>query len=328
MLNLDDFKIDNVKLSGVKVLVTGGAGFIGSHLVDALITLGCQVKIIDNLTTGDKNNINSQAEFFLGDLRNQEDVNCAVAGVDIVFHQAAHINPAQAVQDPIFDFEVNARGTLYLLNAAHKAGVRKFLLASTNLYGDAVHRHKKIGEDVPILSMPRALLSPYAASKASAEAYLKVFNDEFGLPTVRLRYTNVYGPRQKSKGGSGVVAIFAERALRNYPLSVFGSGNQTRDFVYVDDVVRANIQAAFCEQSNGEIFNIGFGKETQVIELAQKIISITNSQSLIEYLPERVADFQQVDVDVTHARQTMAWKPLISLDEGLTRYINWLGSTL
>jgi nucleoside-diphosphate-sugar epimerase len=143
------------------------------------------------------------------------------------------------------------------------------------------------------------------------------------------KYSDVYGvillsPRQKSKGGSGVLAIFTERALQNEPLSIFGSGNQSRDFVYVGDVVRANIQAALSNQANGQIFNIGSGKDTTVIELAQKIISLTNSQSLIEYLPARVADFKDVNIDIKQAKDLIGWQPLTSLDSGLTNYIEWL----
>lgn len=324
MSNIEGFSIDRLDLSGAKALVTGGAGFIGSHLVDYLIKIGCQVRIFDNLSTGSIDNINNQAEFLLGDIRNQEEIKRAVAGVDFVFHQAAQINPAKAVQDPMFDFEINAQGTLYLLMAARQAGVKKILLASTNLYGNATYPNPQVGEYVPILGMANSLLSPYAASKASAEAYFKVFNDEFNLPTVRLRYANVYGPRQKSKGGSGVLAIFTERALQNQPLSIFGSGNQSRDFVYVADVVRANIQAALSNQANGQIFNIGSGKDTTVIKLAQKIISLTNSQSLIEYLPVRVADFEHVNIDIKQAKDLIEWQPLTSLDSGLTNYIEWL----
>ncbi|MBD2502698.1 NAD-dependent epimerase/dehydratase family protein [Anabaena azotica] len=327
MSTIQELSIDGLDLSGAKALVTGGAGFVGSHLVDSLIEIGCQVRILDNLSTGKADNINSQAEFLLGDVRNPEDVKSAVEGVDFVFHQAAQINPAKAVQDPMFDFEVNAKGTLNLLFAAHKTGVKKFLLASTNLYGDATSPTPKVSESLPILAMSNSLLSPYAASKASAEAYLKVFNDEFNLPTVRLRYTNIYGPRQQYQGGSGVLAIFTERALRNQPLSIFGSGNQSRDFVYVKDVVRANIQAALSNQANGQSFNIGSGKDTTVIELARKIIYLTKSQSLIEYLPTRVADFQEVNVDITKAKDLIRWQPLVSLDVGLTNYIEWLSAS-
>ncbi len=308
-------------LEGTQVLVTGGAGFIGSHLVDRLVAEGARVRILDDLSTGDEENINQRAEFILGDIRDKTIAEQAMRGVELVFHSAAQINPARAVEDPYFDFEVNAQGTLVLLLAAAEAGVKKFIMASTNLYGDA--EAELMREDFAVLYEQRSLLSPYAAAKAAAEAYLKVFNDEIGLPTVRLRYTNVYGPRQLTKSESGVVAIFVRSALRGKPLVIFGDGLQTRDFVYVDDVVEANVLAALRPEANGKAFNIGTGVQTSVRELAAMIKELVGSASAIEYGPPRAADFRRVCVDISLAERTLGWRPRTALREGLAAYIAW-----
>jgi UDP-glucose 4-epimerase len=311
-----------MELKRKNVLVTGGAGFIGSHLADRLVTEGCRVRVLDNLSTGRRENINPDlVTFWEGDVRNEKDVEKALEGIEIVFHQAAQINPAKAVDDPMFDFEVNARGTLNLLAYSIKAGVKKFIMASTNVYGNA-----PLGvmpEELPTLFTTNSLLSPYAASKVCAEAYLKVANDELGLPTVRLRYFNVYGPRQLTKSESGVVAIFTLRALSGQPLRIFGDGTHTRDFVYVSDVVEANVLAARREEVDGGVFNIGTGIETSVRELAEMIREITGSRVPIEYGPPRAADFRRARADSRLAREKLGFKAKVKLAEGLKRYVNW-----
>lgn len=289
--------------------------------MDRLVEKGAQVRVLDDLSTGDKRNLNPDAEFIYGDIRNEKVVQQALKGVDIVFHHAAQINPAKAVEEPVLDFEINVMGTLVLLINAYKVGVKRFLMASTNLYGDA--NLQDMPENIPVLALEKTLLSPYAAAKAAAEAYLKVFNDEFGLPTVRLRYTNVYGPRQLTKSESGVVAIFTRGALRDEPLVIFGDGTQTRDFVYVSDVVQANIKAAEVDQAVGQVFNIGAAIETSINNLAKIIKGLLRSKSKIVSGPHRSADFRHVKVNLSNSARMLGFKSTVSLKDGLLRYTDW-----
>ncbi len=310
-----------MNFQGSGVLVTGGAGFIGSHLVDRLLEEGARVRILDNLSTGSLRNVPPQAELLRGDIRDLNAVRKAVEGVDLVFHLAAQINPVKAAQDPLLDFEVNVRGTLNLLLAAHEAGVQRVIMASTYLYGDAGTH--PVTEGASILGRSGTVLSPYAAAKAAAEAYLKVFNDELGLPTVRLRYANVYGPRQRAHSEAGVVAIFMTQALQGQPLTVFGDGRQTRDFVFVGDVVEANLAAALAEEAPGGVFNVGTGRETSILALARLVVQVTGSESPIVHGPPRAVDCRRSRVDNRRARAVLGWQPRVSLRQGLERYREW-----
>lgn len=307
-------------------LVTGGAGFIGSHLVDRLLEEGVRVRVLDNLSTGHPVNLNQdRVEFLRGDVRNEKDIVRAVRKIDIVFHHAAQINPARAVNNPKEDFEINARGTLNLLWAAHRAGVKKFIFASTNLYGNAGEGKQE--ENYPTLASRGSLLSPYAASKACGETYLKVFNDEMGLATVRLRYFNVYGPRQRIKSESGVVAIFTLRALQGQPITIFGDGSRTRDFVYVADVVEANIRAAREDKASGGVFNVGTGVETSINELVELVMDNVGVRVPVEHTRERSADFLRARADTTLAEKVLGFKSGVRLGEGLQNYVKWCRRT-
>jgi len=312
-----------MKIKGKSILVTGGAGFIGSHIVDRLLKEGAYVRILDDLSNGNLVNVPNadKVEFQKGDIRNDSDIRRALEGVDLVFHEAAQINPARAVKEPIYDFEVNARGTLNLLLSSVKCGVKKFIMASTNTYGDT--DTESVSEEFSTLSEPRSLLSPYAAAKVSAEAYLKTINDEFGMPTVRLRYFNVYGPRQTTKSESGVIAIFTEQILSKKPITIFGDGTHTRDFIHVSDVVEANMLAALKEQANGEVFNVGTGIETSVVELAKLIIKITGNSVPIKHGPSRAADFKRAKADLRKAKKALGFQPKTNLQDGLKDYVNW-----
>lgn len=311
-----------MKIKGSVVLVTGGAGFIGSTIADRLISEGARVRILDNLLTGDMSNVNSAAEFIEADVRDPEAVRKALAGVDLVFHEAAQINPAKAVEDPVFDFDINAKGTLNILLLAKDAGVKRFILASTNVYGDA--ETDTMSEGFATLATPRSLLSPYAASKVCAEAYLKVAHDELKLPTVRLRYFNVYGPRQLVKSESGVIAIFSLAALAGKPICIFGDGTHTRDFVYVDDVVEANIRAAVTDAAGGCVFNVGTGVETSVNDVAEKVNEITGAYVPILHKKPRAADFRRAKADLRLSERVLGYKPTVDFDTGMRRYIAWL----
>lgn len=311
-----------MKIKGSVALVTGGAGFIGSTIVDRLISEGARVRILDNLLTGDMSNVNPAAEFIEGDIRDSEAVRKALRGVELVFHEAAQINPAKAVEDPLFDFDINAKGTLNMLLLAKEAGVKRFLIASTNVYGDA--QMEAMSEGFATLATPRSLLSPYAASKVCAEAYLKVAHDELKLPTVRLRYFNVFGPRQLIKSESGVIAIFSLAALAGKPMCIFGDGTHTRDFVYVDDVVEANIRSAVTDAAGGCVFNVGTGIETSVNEVAEKINEITGADVPIIHKEPRAADFRRAKADLSLSRKVLGYKPTVSFDVGIRNYITWL----
>jgi len=311
-----------MKINGSVVLVTGGAGFIGSAIADRLILEGARVRILDNLLTGDMSNVNPAAEFIEGDIRDPEAVRKALRGVEIVFHEAAQINPAKAVEDPAFDFDINAKGTLNMLLLSKDAGVKKFLIASTNVYGDA--ETEAMPENFATLATSRSLLSPYAASKVCAEAYLKVAHDELKLPTVRLRYFNVFGPRQLVKSESGVIAIFSLAALAGKPMCIFGDGTHTRDFVYVDDVVEANIRAAVTDAACGCVFNVGTGIETSVNEVAEKINEITEANVPIIRKEPRAADFRRAKADLRLSRSVLDYKVRVDFNTGMIRYITWL----
>lgn len=314
-------------LSNSHILVTGGAGFIGSHLTDRLIASGARVRILDNLLTGDRRNLNADAEFIEGDIRDEQTVIKALNGIDVVYHLAAQINPAKAVEDPMFDFDINVKGTLVLLLAAKAAGTKKFVMASTNLYGNADVPEMK--ESFPTLATPGTLLSPYAAAKASAETYLKVANDELGLPTVRCRFTNVFGPRQLTKSESGVIAIFTKLALQGKNLTIYGDGKQTRDFVFISDLVSGLLAAGETEAANGGVFNLGIGVETSVSHLAQRIRELCDAPQIeIEYVGDRAADFRRIKPDLTLAKQVLGYDPIVSLDEGLVQYVEWYRKTM
>lgn len=312
-----------MKLTECKVVVTGGAGFVGSHLTEALINKGCEVTILDNLSDGYMENISTvlnsgKVQFIQGDVRDTETCMKTLEGVDVVFHEAAQINPVLAVENPSYDFEINARGTLNMLEAARKKEVKKFVFASTNVYANP--KYLPIDENHPI-----DLLSPYAASKLSGEAYCIVYNNTYGLKTVRLRYTNIYGPRQRStKNESGVITIFINRILNGKRPMIFGDGEQTRDFIYVSDIVDANILAAESEESRGEVFNIGYGKETSINTLAETLRKISNREDLIpERGPERAADFRRCAADIAKAGKVLGFQPKVSLETGLRKTLDW-----
>ncbi len=300
-----------------RVLVTGGAGFIGSHLADKLVKMQCEVSVVDNLYTGKVENLqlhleDGKTEFFKGDIRDGKLVNKLVRSVNAVVHLAAISSMPVSVKDPVLTNDVNVNGTLNLLNACVNANVQKLIfISSCAVYGEP--------SCLPInekhLAQP---LSPYAASKVAAEAYCKAFSEVYGLETVVLRLFNVYGSRQREEDTySGVITKFVNNLIYGKPLVVYGDGNQTRDFVYVEDVAEAVWLALERGNANGEAFNIGSGRPTSINELARLLIEIFGVEAQIVYEKARVGDLKQSYADIAKAEKALGYKPKMALEHGL-----------
>lgn len=301
----------------MRILVTGGAGFIGSHVVDAYIAAGHHVAVLDNLSHGHRENLNPDAMFYEVDLRDD-----ALAEVfimekpDVVCHHAAHIDVRYSVADPKYDAEVNVLGSLNLLECARLSGVRKIIYASSGgaMYGTP--QMDRCTEDHPVLP-----LSPYGATKAFVEKYLFIYKHLYDLDYTVLRYANVYGPRQDPDGEGGVVAIFSSRMLHNEPTIIFGTGEQARDFVYVGDCAQANVRAL--EGGSGKAYNIGMGKVTTINEIWREIQGITGYQQQVTYGAAKAGEVFSISLDASLAKQELEWQPQISLNEGLTRAVDY-----
>lgn len=306
-----------------EILVTGGAGFIGSHIVDRLLDEGLKVRVLDNLSTGEKKNLaqhknKKSFQFIEGDIQKVDQVKKAVEDVDAVIHEAALVSITRSVEDPLLSNEVNVKGTVNLLKACVDANVKRFVLASScAVYGDT--------EILPNReNLAPKPLSPYAADKLAAENYAKVFHKVYGLETVSLRYFNVYGPRQKYGPYSGVISIFVNRLLENKPPMIVGDGKQTRDFVNVKDVVEANMKALSKENAVGEVFNISTGEAVTINKLAetiQQIIGKTDIKSV--HAEPRIGDIKHSYGDITRARKKLEYEPKVQLEKGLNELIRW-----
>ena len=300
------------------VLVTGGAGFIGSHLVDKLISRGYSVVVLDNFHSGKIESFReilgrASFEVIEGDIRDRKAVREAMDGVDAVVHLAALIDVEESVNNPLETRDVNVNGTLNVLNEAVRSGVRKLLFASsTAVYGE--------GNPLP-LEEEHSLnpISPYAASKVSAEYYCKAFNNCYGLSTVVLRFFNVYGPGQKHSSYSGVITKFLQNALRDEPLVVYGDGKQTRDFIHIDDVVDATVLALEKANSKGETFNVCTGKPTSVNGLVEIVKEIIEKDLKVSYDKPRKGDIKNNYGDPSKAEKILGFKAETSLREGLER---------
>ena len=295
-------------------LVTGGAGFIGSHLVDALIEKGDDVLVIDNLATGIKENVNPEAKFFEVDIRNLEKIEPIFKNVDFVFHLAALPKIPLSVEKPIETNDVNVNGALNVLVAARNSGVKKLIFSSSSsVYGEQ--------EQLPLKeNMVCHPLSPYALQKYAAEFYCKIFSEIYGLATISLRYSSVYGPRQPKEGTyAPVMSVFLEQRKEGKSLTVVGDGKQTRDFTHVFDVVRANLMVAESEKTGrGEIINIAGGKEYTIKEIAEMI------GDEIEYIDKRKGEVFRNFVDITKAKEWLDWEPKIKLEEGIKNLLKSL----
>ena len=306
-------------------LVTGGAGFIGSHIAEELVRRGERVRVIDNFSTGKRANLRhlmDEIEFIEGDLRNLEAAVKVTEGVDFVIHQAAIPSVPRSIEDPKSSTESNLNGTLHLLLAARDAGVKRMVYASSSsVYGDTPTLPKR--ED--FLPTP---LSPYAASKLAGEYYCQVFHQVYGLETVSLRYFNVFGPRQDPLSlYAAVVPKFISQALAKEPLMVYGDGEQTRDFAFVANVVQANLLACEADGIAGETFNVGGGGQISLNQLIKVLQTIFDTDLKVEYSEPRPGDVKHSLASMEKAQKLMGYESTIHFNEGLRRTVAWFEST-
>ncbi|MEJ2155885.1 MAG: SDR family oxidoreductase [Desulfobacteraceae bacterium] len=302
------------------VLITGGAGFIGSHLAQALATKGCRVTVLDNLTSGHLENIKDfmkDITFVEGDIRDKDLLKKITQHCDVVFHQAAVVSVTKTVDDPVGSALVNELGTLAVLDAARQNNVKRVVLASSSaVYGDDPQLPK-------IESMPPNPLSPYAVQKLTNELYADLYNELYGMETVCLRYFNVFGPRQDpSSPYSGVISIFMRLATEGRTAVIFGDGEQTRDFVFVGDVVQANILAA-TGNAAGEIFNVGTGKAISVNALWALISRMAGDEQKPTYEPARAGDVMHSLAGVTKGYDRLMFQASVPLTDGLSQTLAW-----
>ena len=298
---------------GKDILVTGGAGFIGSHLVDRLAPEN-RVIVLDNLFTGQMSNLETSKDritFINGDILDKVLLTGLVANVDIIFHLAANVGNIRSINDPYFDMDVNIRGVLNLLEACRNSKVERLVYSSSGaIFGEA--RYLPIDEQHPV--NPE---SPYAVSKLAAEKYCLAFHKVHGVPATALRYFNVYGPRQDTSEYANAISIFSHRIREGKPLTIFGDGKQTRDFVFVEDVVSANILAATQPKAIGEIFNIATGKETNIEQLVSIITQISNKENPVIYADPRAGEVRHSRANIEKAQRMLGYNPETNLEEGL-----------
>jgi len=301
----------------MKVLVTGGAGFIGSHLVDRLIQEGHEVVVVDNFLTGKRRNLNKEARFYKLDIQSSrlERVFSKERPL-LVMHLAAQVDLRRSVEDPIFDAQVNILGTLNLLEQAVKYGTRKVIFSSS---GGAIYGEQDVFPAPE--SHPIRPLSPYGISKLNGEQYLAYYQRVSGIQHVILRYSNVYGPRQDPEGEAGVVAIVTGKMLAGEQPIINGNGRQTRDFVFVDDVVEANL-AVMGKEVQG-IYNVGTAEETSVNDLFRLLVELTNANCKELHGPAKKGEQARSVVDISRLRQELGWEPKVPLREGLKRTVEF-----
>lgn len=309
---------------GSRFLVTGGAGFIGSNLVERLLELGCAVIVLDNFSTGEEENLkefmnNENFTLIEGDVRNIEDCRKACRNADYILHQAALGSVPRSIEDPISTSASNICGTLNMMIAARDSKVKRFVYASSSsVYGDAQElpkREEKIGKP----------LSPYAISKLVGELYGKNFYELYGLPAIGLRYFNVYGKKQNCNSVyAAVIPRFVEKLLKDERPTIYGDGNQSRDFTYVENVVEANLAACIADsEAFGEVFNIGNGGRVSINELYSKICELLHMDITPVYAPERCGDVKHSNADISKAKKGIRYKPAYTFDEGLRLCIDW-----
>ncbi len=301
----------------MKILITGGAGFIGSWVADAFLEEGHEVLIVDNLSSGIEENIPKEAHFVRADIRERELLEKLFSDFkpDMVDHHAAQIDVRRSVENPAFDAQVNIIGTLNLLELCIKHRVKRFIFASTGgaIYGEP----QDLPADENTSPMP---ISPYGTSKYSVEKYLEYYKAVYGFDYVALRYANVYGPRQNPHGEAGVVAIFCDKILSRKPCLIFGDGNQTRDYVFVEDVARANIMSIKAPVGS---YNIGTEIETSVNDLVTSLRKASGNEFKVEYAPPRLGEVLRISLDISLAKSIFRWSPGVSLNDGIRQTWKW-----
>ena len=307
----------------MRVLVTGGAGFIGSNLVKALLQQGEDVVVLDDLSSGYKKNLTFQSDFHFieGDIRNAALVDNTMHGIEVIYHLAASVGNKRSIDNPFLDADINVMGTLTLLEAARKHGVRKIVTSSSaGIFGEL--NTLPIREDHAI--EPR---TPYGTSKLYAEKIALAYADLYGIEAVCLRYFNVYGPHQRFDAYGNVIPIFVFKMLQQEHLHVYGDGEQTRDFVNVHDVVQANMKAAASQCLSGA-FNIASGTKVTINQLIHQLSTLSGLNVEVEHQTSRPGDVRHSLADLTAAKQAFGYSPLVSLERGLKDYIEWAKSEL
>ena len=299
----------------MRILVTGGAGFIGSHTVDALVAAGThEVSVLDGLSSGKREQVNPAARFYQADLRNADAIVPILEREkpEVIYHLAAQMDVRRSVADPALDAGINLVGFLNVMEAARRNGLKRVVFASTGgaIYGE--QEQFPCDED-----HPRRPVSPYGVAKLATEAYLFFYKVQYGIDYVALRYANVYGPRQDPHGEAGVVAIFCGRMLEGKPSTIFGDGEQTRDYIFVGDVARANVAALGAKASDA--FNIGTGVETSVNQLYRSLASAAGLKTPPSYAPARPGEQRRSVISPARAGQVLGWRPEVTLDDGLER---------
>ena len=313
-------------LSGTQVLVTGGAGFIGSNLVEQLVKEGARVRVLDNFTRGIQTNlanVRDEVEVVEGDLLDADALDRAVKDTEVIFHQAAVVSVPYSVQNPTHTTEVNVVGTLSLLIAARDADVRRMVFASScSVYGANLRLPKR----ETFRSKP---ISPYAASKLTGEMYCSVFNSLWDIETVSLRYFNVFGPRQPANSEyASVIPLFITMMLRGEQPTIFGDGYQRRDFTYVDNVVSANILSATAPKAAGKVFNVGCGQPLDINELVDSLNGMLETDIKPRYAPARAGDVRDAWADITLAQRVLGYQPVVDVTEGLRRTVGHIRESL
>lgn len=304
-----------------RYLVTGGAGFIGSHIAERLVQAGEEVLLLDDLSTGRRTNIagfESQLTFLEGDIRDANVVGEAMRGVDYVLHQAALASVPRSLEDPLTTTDVNVNGTLNLLDAARRQGVKKFVYASSSsVYGDS----ETLPKTEDMAPQPK---SPYAVSKLAGELYARVFSAAFGMDTVGLRYFNVFGPRQDPNSQyAAVIPIFSKKLIAGRAPTIFGDGEQSRDFTYIDNVVAANLLACRSAVSGARVYNVACGDRFTLNELYARLQSILGVTVAPEHAPPRAGDVRHSQAAIGAIEGELGYKVSVGFDEGLERTVRW-----
>ena len=300
------------------VLVTGGAGFIASHIASALVKRGDKVRVLDNLCTGFKRNLPADVEFIEGDVADEAVTAKAMQGIELVFHQAALASVPMSIEKPLATNHACVTGTVNVLNQAVKAGVRRVVYAaSSSAYGDRPYSAKRE------IDLPQ-VLSPYAAAKLAGELYCQAFYHSFGLETVGLRYFNVFGPRQDPASPySAVIPLFVTAILSGKAPIIYGDGGQSRDFTFVENVVHGNLLASEAPQAAGQIINMADGRRTTLLRLLELLSEMLGIEVKPNFQPARVGDVRESLADISQARKILNYEPAVTLEEGLRRTIDY-----